>query len=163
MNNNIAADKLADEILNSFPKIYYPFRRLLGKYSEFQITTLQILKLHQGNWFLRKRLYEELELSPAIVSRRIIPPLIKDNLIDSTREVPPCPDRRSAMDRITTQGQKFLERALSSRKQFIKEVLKLMTEEHRETIMSLLRKVDEETTKKVSDILRRALREAEKN
>jgi len=157
VNNNIVTDKLAEEILNFFPKIYYPFRRLLGKYSEYQITTLQILKSHQGNWFLRKRLYKQLELSPEVVSGRIIPPLIKDDLIESTREAPPCPDRRTAMDRITPDGEKFLQRAISSRKQFIKEVLELMSEKHRETIMFLLRKVDKEISKKALDILRRAL------
>jgi DNA-binding MarR family transcriptional regulator len=157
VNNNVVVDELAEEILNSFPKIYYPFRRLLGKYSEFQVTTLQILKLYQRNWFLRKRLYKELELSPEVVSGRIIPPLIRDKLIESTREVPPCPDRRTSMDRITPGGEKFLENALSSRKQFIKELLKLMSEEHREVVVSLLRKFNKEiTTEKLSVVLKRA-------
>ena len=44
-DENTTIDEFAEEILSFFPRIYYPFRRLLGEYSEFQITTLQILEL----------------------------------------------------------------------------------------------------------------------
>jgi len=160
-DESVIIDKFTEEILSFFPRIYYPFRRLLGEYSEFQITTLQILELH-GDWFLRKQLYEELKLSSQIISKKIIPPLVKNNLVESTRDVPPSPNKRVAVDRITPRGKKFLEKVTRSRKEFIKGLLKLTTKENREIIIFLLRKANElASSPEISAMLNRALTKIE--
>lgn len=113
---------LAEQTLDLFPKIYYPFRGLLGEFSEYQITALQIL-VEQGGWVSRKELSKLLKLPLKIVSKRIIPALEKEQLIESKREPP------FSFDRITKRGEKFLKEKLNTRIEFIERVLRRVTEE----------------------------------